>query len=64
MQQMNIAKGFAFLLLSSKAMACATCGVGQSFNVSVLLLGSAFILLPMGIVAAVAYRVWKDSKRS
>jgi uncharacterized membrane protein len=52
----------AFFLFAVPAYACIGCGQAQSFNTKILLVGAGFVLLPVGFVAYIGWRLWKDSK--
>ncbi|MEO5667299.1 MAG: hypothetical protein ABIR96_04495 [Bdellovibrionota bacterium] len=50
--------------LPSLASACATCGQAYSFTPKLLVISTAFFLLPIAIVAIIAWKLWKGEENS
>jgi hypothetical protein len=55
---------FFLLLAAHEAMACTSCGFTSSFTPKMLVITLSFALLPFSFAAFIAWKVWRDYKRS
>lgn len=54
----------AAALVTPSAWACATCGQSFSFSPTMILVSAGFFVLPVGIAGFIAWKLWKDERKS